>query len=208
MDSEEAVPKLSVIHYQLSVKKAVNIFVGDAGEKGVVGGGLEGSGFFRDALKDGGEFARRLFDAQFDQAETRTLVEDDDEQRASDDTDKDVFVFAFVGERREFLLADELRHAVGRRDVARRERCQTCRIETGNVAFDGDGLPVLVNQKGDFGCRIATQFGKHGFNLAVLLFTNDDGCFSHFDAKLSSHRGGVYFTALKRKFHMPDGVRQ
>src|SRR5512138_2176446 len=103
-------------------EEAVDVLVGDLGERGVdslVPALLLLLDLPLDRLEDPLEVLRRLADAKPHEAERRALVEDDDEDDPlPDDGDVDVVLLALVEEDGELLLADELREAVRRRDVA------------------------------------------------------------------------------------------
>ena len=102
---------------RLSTEKAVYVVVGDLGEEGLFRV-LAERGHALQLLEECREVARSLLDAQLDEAEAGALVEDDDEQDAADDADVYALALALVRERRELLLADELRHPARRRHVA------------------------------------------------------------------------------------------
>src|ERR1044071_2829912 len=114
-------------YHLLLTEEAVDVVVGDFGEEGLFAFAALGGDPF-ELLEEGGEVARRLLDAQLDEAEAGALVEDHDEQDAADDADVDALALALVRERGELLLADEARHPARGGDVAGRQRRQARRV--------------------------------------------------------------------------------
>src|SRR5689334_19400040 len=99
-----------ITHHSSLIKKAIYIFIRDLGEERGVRR-LFLARLTYDLLKNRSQLCRSLLNAQFDEAEARTVVEDNDQQQAADDADKDALALAFVREGRKLFLSDELRHA-------------------------------------------------------------------------------------------------
>src|SRR5689334_10521090 len=97
-----------------SGEKAVNVFVGNAGEGRVKIVHLSGRYF----LKHRRQLLRNLFAAKFHQAETRAIVKNYYQQQSPYHGDMNTLLFAFMRESRELLFADECGHTAGRGDVS------------------------------------------------------------------------------------------
>src|SRR5215208_6258335 len=166
-------------------KEAVDVVVGDLGEERLLRV-LPLGGEAPEFVEDHGEVARRLLDAQLDEAEAGALVEDHDEQDAADDADVDALTLALVRERGELLLADEARHPARGGDVAGRQRGQARRVQVAHVAVRGDLLAVLVHEKDDAGERVETQLAQDEPELLELLLVHYDRRVCH------SYTGSLY----------------
>src|ERR1044071_1658356 len=160
-------------YHLLLTEEAVDVVVGDLGEERLLPFAALGGEPF-ELLEEGGQVARRLLDAQLDEAEAGALVEDKDGQDAPDDADVDALALALVRERGELLLADEACHPARGGDVARRQRGQARRVQTAHVSVGGDLLAVLVHEKDDAGERFETQLAQDEPELLELLLVHYD----------------------------------
>src|SRR5215210_277778 len=173
-------------YHLLLTEEAVDVVVGDFGEERLLAFAALGVETF-EFVEEAGEVARRLLDAQLDEAEAGALVEDHDEQDAADDADVDALALALVRERRELLLADETRHPARGGDVAGRQRGQARRVQIAHVAMRGDLLAVLVHEKDDAGERFETQLAQDEPELLELLLVHYDRRVCHsYTGSLSS----------------------
>src|SRR5262249_59271467 len=86
-----------------------------------------------------------------------------------------VVAFAFVRQNWEAALADEMRKAVGRRDIAGRKAGQAGRVQIQHLAVGGNLLSVLVDEEYKLGIGVRAQASYHLFELLVLLFIQYDG---------------------------------
>src|SRR5262249_17280769 len=98
-------------------KETIDVLVGNTG-KGRILVIISSSDLFKHRRQLVGD----LLAPQFDQAETGTLVKDDDQQEAANDGNVNALFFALVRQGWELLLADELRHSSRGGDIAGRER--------------------------------------------------------------------------------------
>src|SRR5919112_624917 len=181
-----------IAHHFLLTEEAVDVVVGDLGEERLLAFAALGVEAF-EFVEEGGEVARRLLNAQLDEAEAGALVEDDDEQDAADDADVDALALALVRERGELLLADEARHPARGGDVSGRQRRQARRVQVAHVAVGGDLLAVLVHEKDDAGEGFETQLAQNEPELLELLLV-------HYDRRVCHS----YTGSLSRRIRMTD----
>src|SRR6185295_1728574 len=117
--------------------ETVDVLVGDAGEGRIV---VKISS--RDFFKHRRELVGDLLTSQFDQTKAGALVEDDDQQEPANHGNVNTLFLPLVGERREFLFADELRHSSRSRDVTGCERGQTGCVDISHFTLRSDLLTV------------------------------------------------------------------
>src|SRR5207249_11674579 len=112
---------------------------------------------------------RFLFRTKFDQTQTRSLVKNHYEQNAANNAYVDTFPVALVGQRGKLSLADQLCHSTRGRNIARRQRRETCCVQVSQVSVDGDLLTILIDEHNQPRRGIKPQAGQNSFNLMITL---------------------------------------
>jgi len=128
----------------LLCKETINVVVRYFSKKGGVVGS-EGCRFGEDFLNCGGDLEACPLAAYLNETDGRAFVEYDNQQAAADNTDVNTFAFTFMDDSGEFILADEFRHAGGRRYITGGQRRKACRIHVADVAMKRYRLAVSVN---------------------------------------------------------------
>src|SRR6266508_1528430 len=104
------------------------------------------------------ELLSGLLHPQAHQPQRALRIEDDDQDHpAAHDAHVERLPLALVELVRDLLLADELREAPHRRDVARGQRGERGRVEVLGLAARRDELTVLVDEEDDLGVRVARE---------------------------------------------------
>src|SRR5512145_1458766 len=136
-------------------EQVVDVVVGDLGERARGAGGRLLLG---EHLEHPRELLTGLLHPQAHEPERALRVEDDDQDHpAAHDAHVERLALPLVELVRELLLADELREAAHRRDVARREGGERGRVEVLRLPARRDELTVLVDEEDDLGVRVAGE---------------------------------------------------
>src|SRR5687767_1992658 len=100
-------------------EQTIDVFIGYFREGGVCS--QTKCGFANGLVKDRGHFVTSPLCPDLNKSDRRPLIKNDHQQAPADDADKNAFTLTFMNDRRERILADELRHARRGGDITGRE---------------------------------------------------------------------------------------
>ena len=154
-----------------------------------IDGWLLEAAFFATGSKSRTISSEDFLHAQPDQTQRRPLVEQHDQDRApADERDVDVRLLALVELAGEVLLAEDLRDAARRGDVAGRQRRQRRHVELVDVARVGDRLAVAADEQHRLRVRVPSEPLRRPWSSAAA-------------PRGTSHRGRPSRSSPVRKAH-------